>query len=37
MANKQDKLVAAASRQHARIGGGTDEEAKKELQNAADD
>ncbi len=37
MANKQDKLVAAASRQHTRIGGGTDEEAKKELQGAADD
>jgi len=37
MANKQDKLVAAASRQHTRIGGGTDEEAQKELQGAADD
>ena len=37
MANKQDKLVAAASRQHTRIGGGTGEEAKKELQDAADD
>ncbi len=37
MATKQDKLVAAASRQHTRIGGGTDEEAKRELQGAADD
>ncbi len=37
MANKQDKLIAAASRQHTRIGGGTDEEAKRELQGAADD
>jgi hypothetical protein len=36
MANKQDKLVAAASRQHTRIGG-TDEEAKRELQEAAED
>ena len=37
MATKQDKLVAAASRQHTRIGGGTDEEARRELQVAMDD
>ena len=37
MANKQDNLVAAASRQHTRIGGGTGEEAERELQDAADD
>jgi len=36
MANKQDKLVAAASRQHTRIGG-TNEEAKGELQAAIED
>jgi hypothetical protein len=36
MANKQDKLVAAASRQHTRFGG-TDEDTRKELQEAVDD
>ena len=36
MASKQDKLVAAAMRQHTRFGG-TDEEVKRELQCAVDD
>jgi len=36
MANKQDKLVAAAGRQHTRIGG-TEEEVSNELQEALDD
>jgi len=37
MANKQDKLVAAASRQHTNIVGVTSEEAKRELQVAVED
>ena len=36
MADKQDKLVAAASRQHTRFNGSTEEQVKEELQEAVD-